>query len=193
MDSFLGILNGSGGIITAFATVVLAGITFWYAHLTRKILKVSDTPEVRIYLVQTYQGQTYHGSSFFTLDLCIENIGTGFARDINFSGDFTSILTQHNQTLAGYADIKNGRKHLGSGSQIRIPILFEYQQSDLPEKIYKAIVDYKDSRGKEDCRCFDIDFTKIEDYSQFNDPSLHGIYKTLESIDRYLKRNSQNR
>ena len=187
MDSLSEILNASGVIITAIATVVLARITFWYVKLTREMLKVSDTPEVRIFLVQTYQGR-----NIFTLDLCIENIGTGFARDIIFSGDFISILTQHNKTLAEYADIKNGRRHLGSSSQIRIPILFEYKQSDLPEKIYKAIVDYKDSQGKEHCRCFDIDFTKIEDYSQFNDPSLHDISKTLQSIQEDLRRNNQN-
>ena len=192
MDYFLEILNKSGGIITAFATVVLAGITFWYAYLTRKILKVSDTPEVRIYLVQTYQGRDNKGGHIFTIDLCIENIGTGSAQDIIFSGDFTSILTEHDKALAEYADIKNGRKHLGSGSQIRIILYFEYNPSNFPERIYEAAVHYKDSQGKEHCKCFDIDFTKIEDYSQFNDPSLHGIYQTLQSIDKYLRRNNQN-
>lgn len=179
--------------ITVVATVVLAGITFWYVQLTREILKASDTPEVRIFLAQTYQGYTYQGDYTFTIDLCIENIGTGSARDIIFSGDFMSIRTQHDKALEEYADIKNGRRHLGSGRQIRIPLLFEYNQSDFPARIYKAIVDYKDSTGKEHCRGFDIDFAKIEDYSQFDDPSLHGIDITLQSIDRHLKRNSENR
>ena len=192
MNSLLEILNASGVIVTAIATGVLAGITFWYAHLTRKILKVSDTPEVRIFLAQTYQGRDNKGGHIFTIDLCIENIGTGSARDIIFSGDFTSIRTEHDKALAEYADIKNGRKHLGSGSQIRIILYFEYNPSNFPERICEAAVHYKDSQGKEHCKCFDIDFTKIEDYSQFNDPSLHGIHQTLQSIDKYLRRNNQN-
>ena len=178
--------------VTAGATIVLAGITFWYAYLTRKILKVSDTPEVRIFLVQTYQGRDNKGGHIFTIDLCIENTGTGSARDIIFSGDFTSIRTGHDKALAEYADIKNGRGHLGSGSQIRIILYFECNPSNFPERIYEAIVDYKDLQGKEYCRCFDIDFNKIEDYSQFNDPSLHDISKTLQSIQKDLRGNNKN-
>ena len=177
---------------TAIATGALVFITFWYAYLTRKILKASDTPEVRIFLVQTYQGRDNKGGHIFTIDLCIENTGTGSARDIIFSGDFTSIRTQQNKTLAEYRDIKNGRRHLGSGSQIRITLYFEYNPSNFPERIYEAIVDYKDSQGKKHCECFDIDFTKIEDYSQFNDPSLHDISKTLQSIQKDLRGNNQN-
>ena len=43
-------LNQNNGTITAFATVVLTAITFWYAFLTRKILKSTNKPEILIFL-----------------------------------------------------------------------------------------------------------------------------------------------
>ena len=62
-------------IVTMVSTSVLAVITYWYATLTNRMLKASDMPEVRVFLSQSSWGRVY------TLDLCIQNIGTGFAHD----------------------------------------------------------------------------------------------------------------
>ena len=180
--SLLDILNASGIIITAIATGILAFITHRYVKLTREILKASDTPEVRVFL-----SQISAGPSVYTLDLCIENIGTGFARDVHFSGDFLSLRQQFSNTpLAEYNDMKNGRSHLGAGKQIRIPLFFAYKQSDLPERTYNAVVDYRDSAGKGHRREFELDFAKVEGYPQIENPSLHSIAQTLRSIYGHL-------
>ena len=41
-------LNANNGTITTIATVILAIITFWYARLTRGILKASNKPEILV-------------------------------------------------------------------------------------------------------------------------------------------------
>ena len=141
LENLNNFLNANNGTITALATVVLAVITFWYAYLTRKILKASDTPDIRVFLSQVGGGSI----GMYTLDLCVENIGTGFARDVHFSGDFISLRPQFSkEPLSEYDDIKHGRSHLGSGKQIRIALFFQYQQSDLPERTSNAVVNYRD-------------------------------------------------
>ena len=41
-------LNANSGAITAIATLILVGITGWYVYLTRQMLKVANTPVIRI-------------------------------------------------------------------------------------------------------------------------------------------------
>ncbi|MDE0011503.1 MAG: hypothetical protein OXU36_10165 [Candidatus Poribacteria bacterium] len=41
-------LNANAGAIIGIATVVLAGITGYYAYLTRRLLKANDTPVYEI-------------------------------------------------------------------------------------------------------------------------------------------------
>ena len=62
-------LNANSGAITAIATLILVGITGWYVYLTRQMLKVANTPVIRMFLHA-------RGHDIF---LCVENIGTGFA------------------------------------------------------------------------------------------------------------------
>ena len=103
LENLNNFLNANNGTITALATVVLAVITFWYTYLTRKILKASDTPDIRVFLSQVGGG----GIGMYTLDLCVENIGTGFARDVHFSGDFIFLRPQFSkEPLSEYDDIK---------------------------------------------------------------------------------------
>ena len=43
-------LNANSGAITAIATLILVGITGWYVYLTRQMLKVANTPVIRMFL-----------------------------------------------------------------------------------------------------------------------------------------------
>ena len=70
LGSAIDFLNENSGAITAIATLILVGITGWYVYLTRQMLKVSNTPVIRMFL---------HASGY-AIFLCVENIGTGFAR-----------------------------------------------------------------------------------------------------------------
>ena len=90
LESLTDFLNKNDGTITAIATVSLTDITFWYAFLTRKILKSTNKPEILIFL--------YPDEKYPFINLCIQNIGTGFASAITFTGDPTFMPAIVNQT-----------------------------------------------------------------------------------------------
>ena len=177
--------------LTFITTLILAGITLWYVILTRQMVKisqemlnVSNTPEVRVFLTP---GTRMINLS--TLDLCIQNIGTGFAFDVEFSGNFESFQVEFNvETLAELDIIKNGISHLGPDKRYQIPVYYDYKPEDLPEKILTINVVYKDSTKKVHTETFHLNFRKVEDYPQIGDPSLESIARSLRSINDNLMR-----
>ena len=85
-------LNEKGGAIIVIATVFLVYITYRYLLETKKIretsqemLRVSNTPVVQVSL--SLRSGTLQTPK---LDLCIENIGTGFAYGVKFGGTITA-------------------------------------------------------------------------------------------------------
>ena len=187
-------------IVMAIATVGLfivtrqyAKATERYAETTEKALKAADTPNIRVYLSQSSAGGTV-----YTLDLCIHNIGTGFAYDVKFTGDFLDFRPQFNNTpLAEYGIMRNGIDYFAPGRQCRITLFFQYTLQDLPKRTFNMVVDYRDSVGERHESKFELDFTKIEDYPQIHDPSLHSIAVSLRFIyghfvDLKKERDNQN-
>ena len=83
-------LNQNDSVIVAFATVVLVVVTILYLLETRKMrlttqemLRVSNTPDIQVSILWEYRTKKVS-----TYDLCIQNIGTGFAYNVKFSGSF---------------------------------------------------------------------------------------------------------
>ena len=70
-------LNANDGALIGIATVVLVVITGYYTHLTRKQVKINDTPEIAISLRP-------HEAHVNAVMLYLENIGTGAARNLQF-------------------------------------------------------------------------------------------------------------
>ena len=66
-------------IVTAAATVVLAKITREYVRLTQDILQATNKPKVILFLRH----------SRYSISLCVQNIGTGYASDVEFGGDLS--------------------------------------------------------------------------------------------------------
>ena len=65
---------------------------------TQEMLKVSNTPDIQVSILWEYR---YKNLS--TYDLCIQNIGTGFAYDQKFSGSMTSFrLPFFGESLGDY-------------------------------------------------------------------------------------------
>ena len=187
-------------VIMAIATVTLvivtrryAKATERYAEITEKALKAADTPNVKIYL-----SSSSSGTMVYTLDLCIHNIGTGFAYDVKFTGDFLSFSSQFNNApLAEYEIMRNGIDFFAPGKQCRIALFFQYEQKDLPQRTFNMVVDYRDSVGERHESEFELDFTKVESYPQVHDPSLYSIASSLKFIyehflDMKKERDSQN-
>lgn len=62
----------------ATTSIILCGITFWYAYLTRKLLKNQIQPIIVIYVDQSPRQETI-------LRIIVENIGNGTAYNISFT------------------------------------------------------------------------------------------------------------
>lgn len=77
-------LNTNSGVIIAIAAVVLVGIIGYYTYLTWQLLKANNTPEIVVSL------RPHHVHVQLVM-LCIENIGTGAAHDLQFTTNPTSI------------------------------------------------------------------------------------------------------
>ena len=136
--------------------------------------------------------------TFSFLELCIHNIGTVFAYDVKFDGNFLSFCPQaSNKPLAEYGIMRNGITYFSPGKQCRITLFFVYEQKDLPQRTFDIVVNYRNSVGApQECK-FEIDFTKSEDYSQIHDPSLYKIASTLSFIYKHFldmkkERDNQN-
>ena len=162
-----------------FVTRQYAKATERYAEITEKALKAADTPDVKVYLSRSSGG----GTGLYTLDLCIHNIGTGVAYDVEFTGEFLSFIPQlSTDPLVEYGIIRNGISFFSPGKQCRIVLFFKYQHSDLPQRTFDVVVNYRNSVGEKHDRKFELDFTKAEDYPQIADPSLYNIASTLRFI-----------
>ena len=183
-------LNENDGAIIAIATVFLVVVTLIYVCETRKIretsqkmLKLSNTPEVQVSLLSGG-----HVMGVYTLDLCVQNIGTGYAYDVKFAGSFTSFHPESSvETLGEYGIIKNGISHLGPGKRYQISLLWQYKKEDLHKKEpLNGEVTYQDLANETHYKPFHLDFTKGGGYSQIDDPSLESIARSLQDIDYNL-------
>ena len=148
-------------VVIAIATGALVFVTWQYAkateryvETTEKALKAADTPDIKVYLSL---GST--GSLESTLDLCIHNIGTGFAYDVKFTGEFLSfILPFGNFPLAEHDIMRNGIRYFAPGKQCRIPLSLQYQQPHLPKRTFNIAVNYRNSASEELGDNFDLNF-----------------------------------
>ena len=189
MKSFIDFLNVNDGAIIAFATLVLVGITLWYVietmrmrRTTQEMLKVSNTPEIQVSLYRIRSWREH------TLNLCIQNIGTGFAYDVEFDGDILSIQLRYG-TLAENEIMKNGISYLGPGKRYQIQLDFKYKEGelDIPEETRSIDVKYMDSAKNKENKSFSLDFAKAEGYHQIGDPALDSIAESLRRIDNTLR------
>lgn len=190
LNEIIEYLNKNNGVITAFATVVLAVITFWYALMTRKILLASNKPEILVYLFPS-EGYSYK------INLCIQNIGTGFASNIKIKGDYSTLprASLINNPFQEMSIFKDGIDYLGPGRKIEIPLFFTHSMGELKDKSLDLSVKYNDSNGTSHPHTFQLDFKKWIDFHQEENPivSASDSLKTIAlEIHRVLKYPSQS-
>lgn len=175
-------LNANDGVIIGIATVVLVSITGYYAYLTRHLLKASDTPEIAISLRP-------HEGHIQCVMLCIENIGTGAARDIRFQTDL-SFKPDGERSLEKVGFLKNGIDYLGPGEKIEHFLVSVIGKLDkLKETPLEIGVTYTDSvklkRRHE--RTFHLDFGEDEGLATVGGSPLFEIAKATKEIQKDLR------
>lgn len=174
-------LNANDGAIIGMATVVLVGITGYYAYLTRQLLKASDTPEIAISLRP-------HDISVNLVMLCIENVGTGAARDVTFITDPPSIPNL-DIPFEKIGFLKSGIRYFESGRKIEqflVSVIGKFDE--LKQTRLKITVTYKDSTNYKRERIFHLDFSEGVGFSQIGRPPLYEITKATKEIQKDLNR-----
>ena len=183
LESIINFLNDNSGAITAIATVILVGITGWYVYLTRQMLKVANTPVIRMFL---------HARGH-TIFLCVENIGTGFARNIKFTGDLSFKPTYWNDNsrdkpLKELEPFKSGIPFLGAGHKQERIIISTGEFGDSPKHAFDIIVTYNDLGIAKEDKTFSFEIGNWDNTDQFGSPHTDEVATAVERVSRNLDR-----
>ena len=175
-------LNSNSGAITAIATAVLAIITVIYVFMTYRILKAMNKPEITVYLRP-------HEANVNNVMLSIENVGTGVARELRFTGD----LSLGFKTITQFKDIdfpKNGIDVLGPGQKINHFLVSTLENSDvLKQPGFELTVTYSDSSGNhEDKKIFHLNLGEYEGTTTIGGVPLFEIAKAAKKIQNNLEK-----
>ena len=189
-------------IVIAIATIILTWITSRYAKTTDEMLKAGNKPEILIFL---FPDETFP----YCINLCIQNIGTGFAHDVKFTGDFsfTPILPPGWKPLAENSILKNGIDYLPPGKMVKIFLFMTHtvkQESMVPgrppisEEYLDITVTHKDIEKPEN---FLLQFNQWEGYGASENQPIADIADTLKvriaedlgEIKRILEYNLEKR
>ena len=163
MDWSTWIIAGSA-LLTAAATIILAFITRRYVRLTQDILKATNKPEVILFLRYSHR----------SISLCVQNIGTGYAADVEFGGDlsFKGIdrYGRERKALKDIEPFKNGINFLGAEYKLDTFLCHGGDVRDFEKRSFKILVSYKDSAGKTFKQLFPFDLGNWENTSQYLSP-----------------------
>ena len=134
-------------LLGTFATVL---ITFYYAYRARQsqklVEKLIDSPKVVVYLRNDEMDPT----SFWVV--CVENVGTGTARNVRFQPDRNIPLQIGDIGLEDIRFIKNGIDYFGNGQKYEFIIQTyrgEEAWNELTQTPLKITITYENADGKE--------------------------------------------
>ena len=168
----------------ALSTVALAVITFWYAKITNKILRIANTPEVAIFLYPNEKHITH-------IYLCIQNVGTGVASDVRFEGDFsfTAPMEPPWDPLSEDSIIKNGIDYLPPGKKFEIFMFMTASISYISEQSLDITVRYKDLADTEYEKNFVLEYSKWEGFGRHfvERQPINEIADTLKDFEQELR------
>ena len=172
-------LNANDGVVIGIATVVLVGITGYYAYLTWRMLKANNTPEIAISLRP-------HEAYIHCVMLCIENIGSGAARNIQFQTDL-SFKPDGERALEEVGFLKKGIGYLGPGQKIEHFLVSVIGKLDeLKKTPLEFSVTYMDSAKQKDKyeHAFCLDFGEDEGLATIGKSPLYEIAEAVKDIKK---------
>lgn len=173
-------LNTNSGTVIAIATVFLVVFAGYYIYLMWRLLRANNTPEVVVSL-------RLHEVHVNLVLLCIENIGTGAARDLQFTINPPSI---DNLDLPfeeiGY--LQNGIAYFEPGRKIEQFIVGVTNKLDeLKQTPFEVTITYKDSVNQKHERVFNLDFGENEGMANIGTPPLYEIAKSTNAMQRDIR------
>lgn len=181
LGSVIDFLNSNNGIITAVATVILAGITGWYVHLMRRYVQLTQEnvqltqemvegsykPEVVLRLLTIGTRPVEVASKHFmdkpAIILSVKNVGPGIAYKIKFEGDFSVNPYKIGNSLKKINFLVNGLDQLFPGEERKSNSNFTGGLSDDPSQLrIKFTGTWEDFKGKEHRKDFYLNFAGTE-------------------------------
>lgn len=173
-------LNTNSGAVIGIAIVILAGVIGYYVYLTWRLLKAGNTPEIVISLRP-------HQAHVQLVMLCIENIGTGAAYDLQFATNPTSIPNL-DVPFEKIGFLKSGIAYFEPGRKIEQFIASVTNKfDDLKQMPFEVGLTYRDSVNQKHERAFQLDFGVNEGFSQIDKPPLFEIAKATRDIQRDIR------
>ena len=174
-------LNANDGVVIGIATVVLVGITGYYAYLTWRMLKANNIPEIAISLRP-------HEAYIHCVMLCIENIGTGAARNIQFRTDL-SFKPDGERALEEIGFLNKGIGYLGPGQKIEHFLVSVIGKLDeLKKTPLEFGVTYTDAVKQKHKyeHTFHLDFGEDEGLATIGKSPLYEIAEAVKDIKKDL-------
>ena len=169
---WLEMANLIAGIIMVIVTIVLVCITRRYVILTGELVKSTNKPEIFVSIRP-------HETHIYCVNLCIENIGTGVARDVKFTGDL-SFAPDGELSFEELGFIKKGISDFGPGHKIVHFLVSMIERKDLFEREPLEInVTYKDSLNNPYERNFSLDFSQWENLTKLGDKPIEDRINNL--------------
>ena len=173
-------LNTNSGVIIGIATVVLVGITGIYVYLTWRLLKANNIPEIAISLRP-------HEAHVNLVMLCIENIGTGAARNLRFVTNPSSIPCL-DMPFEKIGFLNGGIEYFEPGRKIEqflVNVIGKFDE--LTQTPIKITVTYEDSVNHPYRRSFNLDFGENKGLTQIDRPPLFEIAKATKDMQRDIR------
>lgn len=189
---FLNFLNANSGAIgvisgaiSVIVTIVLAIFTIRYARLTRQsqelVEKLIDNPKV----VASLRNDEVNSSC---LIVCIENVGTGTARNVRFQTNF-SFQIMGDISLEDIGFLKKGIDYFGSGQKFEFlvnTIMGKEAWEELMQTPLAITITYLDSTGEEHVEKAYLDFGAFENLPLPKSP-IGAIAETTKEMVKVTK------
>ena len=164
-------------ILTTLTTIALAIITWRYVRLTQEyvrltneILKATNKPEIIMFL---------RGSND-SIILCIQNIGTGYASEITFTGDMAFQLPF--ETLGEVEPLNGMIDYLGAGQKVEAYLCSKNQVPDLPKTSFNLRISYMDSTNAEEFKLCNFEISRWQGPGLSITSPTDNIIDSLERI-----------
>lgn len=175
-------LTAISAAIQAIATIVLVVFTIIYVKLTSRISRATNQPEIMVSLRP-------HEAYVDLAMLWIENVGTGVARNVKFTGDFSFSFDGKTQ-LNDLGFLNDGIDVLGPGQKISHFLVSTLENPDvLKMPGFELTVTYSDSsRKRQDKKFFHLNFGEYEGTTTIGGVPLFDIAKALKEMQKDLKK-----
>ena len=164
------IISTGTAIFLAIITWRYVRLTQEYVRLTNEILKATNKPEIVMFL----------RASKSAIYLCIQNIGTGYASEITFTGDLSFQLPS--ETLGDVEPLNGEISYLGVGQKVEAYLCSQNQVSELPETSFNLRISYMDSTNDEEFKLYNFEISRWQYPRQSITSPTDEIIESLENI-----------